>query len=139
MRSGRSRLARHGLVHFVKPLEQPVADEVHADRGQDDHSCGEEQRNRIGEEDIAVLEEHPTPVGGPRFNAKAEERQPGEIDQREGEVEDDIRQDDRQHVREDVDEQNTCLRDAERSRRVDIGKRPLLEDRAPSLYVYRGR
>ncbi len=93
--------------------------------------AGSEQRNRIGEEDVAVLEEHPTPVRSTGLNAKAEERQPGEIDQGEGKVEDDIGEDDRADIREDVHEQNTRLRDAESARGFDVGKRSLLKDRAP--------
>ena len=99
--------------------------------GKDDHHRGQEQRNRIGEKDIAVLEEHAAPIGGARLNAEAEEGEPGEIDQGEGEVEHYIGADDRQHVRQDVDEQDTRLGDAEGACGVDIGKRPLLQDRAP--------
>jgi len=59
---------------LCEPLEQPVADQIHADRGQDDHRCGQEERNWIGEEDIAVLEDHATPIRRPGFNAEAKER-----------------------------------------------------------------
>ena len=92
------------------PLDQPVANEVHADRGQDDHCCGQKQRNRIGKEDIAVLEEHAAPIRRPGFDAQAKERQPSEIDQGEGEVEGDVGKDNRQYIRENVYEQDSRLR-----------------------------
>ena len=114
-----------------KPLEEPIADQIHADGGEDDHRRRQEQRHGVGEEDGAVLEEHPPPVGRARLDAEAEEGQAGEVDESEGEIEDDVGEDDRQDVRQDMDEEDAPLRDAERPRRVDIGERPLLEDGAP--------
>ena len=65
--------------------------------------------------------------GVPGSHAEAEEGEAGEVDEREGEVEHDIGADDRQHVRQDVDEEDARLRDAEGARGLDIGQRPLRE------------
>ncbi len=41
---------------------------------------------------VAVLEQHPAPIGGPRWHAEPEERQPREAHEREREVQDDVAQ-----------------------------------------------
>ena len=76
--------------------------------------AGSSRPDRVGEQEVAVLEQHAAPVGRARLDAEAEEREAGEVDQREGEVDRHIGEDDRQHVGQDVDEQDARLRDAER-------------------------
>src|SRR4051812_41294099 len=75
---------------FRQSLEQPVADQVHADGGENDHAGGQQQAERVAEEDVAILEQHPAPIRRARLDPEAEEGEAGEIHQREGEIQHDI-------------------------------------------------
>ena len=62
----------------------------------------------------AVLVDHQTPVGSARGHAEAEERQAGEPDQGADEAEQEVRDDRRQHVGQDVVEDDPRLTDTSR-------------------------